>query len=149
MLPALPYASWISGPLGVAAALVVTALLLARFEPRRRRALRRAALLFLIYTALLGVALLSTWGGSTIWASRLTFFAKLLELLIVVHLAAAVVFDFVVPLTRIRPASIVSDLAVGVAYLVVLAVGLRRLGVEPSSIVATSAVATAVIGLSL
>ncbi len=70
-----------------------------------------------------------------------------LEELIVLHLVVIVLFQVV--LSRLRMPRILSDLAIGAGYVVVLLSMLTRVGVNLTGIIATSAVATAVIGFGL
>ncbi|MGC4087176.1 MAG: mechanosensitive ion channel family protein [Polyangiaceae bacterium] len=134
--------------LGVA---VVVAAALFRFIPTApRRRLRRSVILYAVYLALL----VSAWATHTFsefetLASILNASRELCELFLIVNLAALLLFDVLLPLTRIDISDILHDLTVGAAYLVVVGLSIHRWGVNLTSIVATSAVVTAVIGLSL
>src|SRR5688500_7844495 len=67
----------------------------------------------------------------------------------VVNLAALVLFDLLLRLSRWDYPDILHDLVVGAAYVVAIGWLMHRVGVNVTSIVATSAVVTAVVGLSL
>src|SRR4029079_8219706 len=67
----------------------------------------------------------------------------------VIGLHLAVVLLFRVALKGLRPPRILMDLAVGAGYLTIFVALLTRVGVNLTGIIATSAVATAVIGFGL
>ena len=69
--------------------------------------------------------------------------------MLVINLSALTLFDLLLHLVRWDYPDILHDLMVGAAYLVAFGWLLHRSGVNFTSIVATSAVVTAVIGLSL
>ena len=115
--------------------------------PRRR--LRRSWLLLALY----GVALAISLGFASVGlgpAERgFQIAAEMLEILLVINLAALTFFDLLLFVVKWDYPDIVHDLAVGAAYLVAVGWVMHRSGVDITSIVATSAVVTAVIGLSL
>jgi CRP-like cAMP-binding protein len=116
--------------------------------PRRR--LRRSVILFGLYALVLGVTQLLVVGGAT--PAPVTAFgiaAETLEILLIVNLAALALFDFLLHLVGWDYPDILHDLVVGAAYLVAFGWLMHRVGFDFTSIVATSAVVTAVIGLSL
>jgi len=120
---------------------------LAPNAPRRR--LRRSVILVGLYAlvTLAGVPL--GFANAPAVASGFRFAAELLRVLLVINLAALVVFDLLLRWMRVNYADILHDLVVGAAYLVAAAWLMHKAGVNVTSIVATSAVVTAVIGLSL
>jgi small-conductance mechanosensitive channel/CRP-like cAMP-binding protein len=139
--------------MAVAIGFVVVAALL-RLTPdvprsRVRLRLRRTVVLFVPYLLL---ALLATYGvrlGSGLWLSIVSIAADFLAVLIAINLAAALIFDVALRVVRLRAPDILHDLVVGSTYVLALVWLMHRSGVNLASIVATSAVATAVIGLSL
>lgn len=135
--------------LALAGLFVLSAALLARFGPRRRKTLGRCALLLVLYLACLGVAALLAGAGSPAWARGARFGAAVLGFLVAINLAVIFVFDLLLPALRVPAANIASDLAVGAAYAVTAILVLHSLGMQVTGLIATSAVATAVIGLSL
>jgi small-conductance mechanosensitive channel/CRP-like cAMP-binding protein len=139
--------AWLPFILG--AAVVVVAYLVGQFARHRRLALRRTLVLFGAYVVTIGLVTAASWTASP----RAVFWAQLAsgvaEFLLLVNLTALLVFDLALPALGLRLASIVSDVVIGAAYLLGLLVGMHRLGVNISGLVATSAVVTAVIGLSL
>ena len=128
---------------------VLAAVLLARFGPRRRKTLGRAALLLVLYLACLGIGALLAWAGSPVFARGARVTGAVFGLLVAINLAVIIVFDLVLPAVRLPVAGIVGDLAVGAAYVVAAVFVMHSLGVQVTGIIATSAVVTAVIGLSL
>jgi small-conductance mechanosensitive channel len=139
--------TWTWVPLALAACLVLLAFLLARFAPRRRRVLGRVVFLYVLYLASLAFTALFEWMGQP--DNQVVFASSVLEVLILINLAAIFVFDLLFPFVHVRLANIVSDLALGVAYALAAMWVMHRLGVNVSGILATSAVVTAVLGLSL
>jgi small-conductance mechanosensitive channel/CRP-like cAMP-binding protein len=137
--------------MAMAIGLVVVAALL-RLTPdinRSRVRLRRTAVLFIPYAVL---ALLAIFGGRIgpgLWLSVVTIAADFFAILLAINLAAAAIFDIALKVLRLRAPDILHDLLVGATYVVALVWLMHRSGVNLASIVATSAVATAVIGLSL
>lgn len=137
--------------MAVAIGLVAVAALLrlTRDVTRSRVRLRRTVILFVPYAAL---ALLTITGArfqSTLWYSIVSIGADFLAILLAINLAAAALFDVALKVLRLRAPDILHDLLVGATYVVALVWLMHRAGVNLASIVATSAVATAVIGLSL
>ncbi len=134
---------------GFALAVVIVAgfLRLAPTAPRRR--LRRSVTLLGFYAATLALGPLLKLAHATVAASGVGIAAQLFQLLLVINLAAIAIFDLLLRLLRIDYADILHDVMVGAAYLVAFGFVMHHAGVNVTSIVATSAVVTAVIGLSL
>jgi CRP-like cAMP-binding protein/small-conductance mechanosensitive channel len=82
-------------------------------------------------------------------STPLEYAAQALEVLLIINLAAIALFDLLFHLAHWDYPDIVHELSVGAAYLVAGVWLMHRAGVNLTSIVATSAVVTAVIGLSL
>jgi small-conductance mechanosensitive channel len=122
-----------------------------RMVPRApRKRLRRSVILYGLYLTLSGLALVTRqFASAQSLANGLRSAAELSELLLIINLAALLSFDWFFSLIRVKASDILHDLTVGAAYLVALVWSMHRWGVDLTSIVATSAVATAVIGLSL
>lgn len=136
--------------IGVAIGLVVVAALL-RVTPdvTGRVRLRRTALLFIPYALLASVTIFGQRLGPAMWFSVVSVAADFLAILLAINLAAAALFDVALKVLRLRTPDIIHDLIVGATYVVALVWLMHRSGVNLASIVATSAVVTAVIGLSL
>jgi small-conductance mechanosensitive channel/CRP-like cAMP-binding protein len=123
---------------------------LLRLVPTAHRArLGRCVILFGVFVILVALrALVGTRAGQGI-ATGLASAESVLALLLAVHLGALFVFDFGLPALRLRSSDILHDLALGGGYLVAIFWSMHKGGVNITGIVATSAVVTAVIGLSL
>ncbi|MGZ6126039.1 MAG: hypothetical protein ACXWLR_13815, partial [Myxococcales bacterium] len=133
----------------LAAMLVTLAALIKRVDPRRRKRIRRATILYMLYlTTFLFAAILGIVHAEG-WARRVWFLADLLEVLVIIDFVAILLFDLVLLALRIEVANIVHDLALGAAYTLAFIGILHRSGVQLSGIIATSAVVTVVLGLSL
>ena len=125
----------------VVGAVVLAAFLVHRFAPKKRRDIRRTATLLVCFLLAYGSALaLGALGLS--WARTAEFAAQILGDLTIINLAALAVFDLALPAIRVHPATIITDLAVGAAYLVAIVLTFRRSGVDMSSLFAGSAVVT-------
>ncbi len=135
----------------VGGAIVVAATLLRflRNSGHSRVRLRRSVILFVPYAAAAALVLSQPSFGGGAWLDGIRVLADLLALLLAVNLSALIVFDLVLMTLRLRVPDILHDLIVAAAYIVVMVWLMHRTGVNLASIVATSAVATAVIGLSL
>jgi len=134
---------------GFALAVVAVAgfLRLAPLAPRRR--LRRSVFLLGFYAATLTLAAALSWTSAPGLAAGLRVAAQILQLLLVINLLAITIFDLLLRALRVDYPDILHDVMVGAAYVVALGVLMHRAGVNLTGIVATSAVVTAVIGLSL
>jgi small-conductance mechanosensitive channel len=127
-------------------AVVVTALLVNRFAPTKRARLRRVVLLTLFHFAATGLAWLV--GGSA-WAARFGVAADLFGAFAAINVTALIGFDVVLKRLGVELVSITTDLAVGVSYIVTTIAILRGAGLNPTEAIATGAVVSAVLALSL
>jgi len=121
--------------------LACASLVVWRIAPPARRRVRFVCAL-LVTTVLLRLCEMLPAAPRWIRESEIAF-----EELIVLHLVVIVVFH--VALSRFRAPRILSDLAIGAGYVAVFLTTLTRVGVNLTGIIATSAVATAVIGFGL
>jgi len=140
---------WTWTPGALLLGLVLFGFLLQPFAPRRKKGLRHAAVLYLLYLASLGAAVLLEWIGSPPWHERALVLSGLLEVLVLINLLAIAIFDLLLPACRVRMAYIVNDVFLALGYGLTALWLLHQLGVNISNIVATSAVVTAVLGLAL
>lgn len=136
--PQLPSAGTVAGTV---AAVVCLAFLVNRFAPKKRHDIRRAAILLLCYLLAYGAALALGALGLP-WARTAEFAAQILGDLTIINVVALALFDLALPAIRVHPATIITDLAVGAAYLVAIVLTFRRSGVDMSSLFAGSAVVT-------
>jgi CRP-like cAMP-binding protein/small-conductance mechanosensitive channel len=136
--------------LGIFAAVIILLAAVTRLVPgASRRRLRRSVLLFALYVVvLLATTAVRSAGFSSI-AEGFDLASQLLRVLLIINLSALGVFDLLLPLARWDFPDILHDLAVGAAYFVAAGWLMHHAGVNVTSIIATSAVVTAVIGLSL
>ncbi len=136
--------------LAIFAAVIVFLAAVTRLVPSAsRRRLRRSVLLYVLYIVVVGAttALNSAYQNEV--ARGFALAADLLGVLLIINLSALAVFDLLLPVARWDFPDILHDLTVGAAYLVAAGWLMHHAGVNLTSIVATSAVVTAVIGLSL
>src|SRR5437868_4922847 len=126
-------------------ALIVLAAFVGRFAPKKRRRIRRATILVMLYVTTFGVAAVLHWVNAEGWSRRVWFLADLFEVLVVIDLVAILLFDLLLLVLRIEIANIVHDLALGAAYILAFIGMLHRSGVQLSGIIATSAVVTVVL----
>jgi small-conductance mechanosensitive channel/CRP-like cAMP-binding protein len=136
-------------PLSIAIVIVAAIFRAAPDAPRRR--LRRCVLLFAFYA--IAIAAEQLFGALdppfSSASAPLGYVAQALEVLLIINLVAITLFDLLFHVTRWDYPDIVHELSVGAAYIVAAGWLMHRAGVNLTSIVATSAVVTAVIGLSL
>jgi small-conductance mechanosensitive channel/CRP-like cAMP-binding protein len=135
----------------VALLFVVCAVVLAAVRPAERARIRNSLVLFAFsFLGLLAVAALGAQGGqSSSWYRWAKWAALLCQTLALVNLASVLMFEVILDPLRLRPPRIMRDLLLAFAYVVAVITLLSNVGqVNLSGIVATSAVLTAVIGLS-
>jgi len=128
---------------------VIVAYLIGRWAPERRRHLRRVTIPWVVWLALVALATLCHLAGRVNWTVDLSFIARLVQYLATINLAGLLVFDLAMPLAGLGVANIIGDLSLALAYVVALFVALREGGVDLTGIMATSAVVTGLVGLSL
>ncbi len=106
-----------------------------RFAPDKRNRVRRCVILLAFTLVLLGGQ--EILKGEEPWRLRLFVGSEIVEAFLVINLAATTFFDLILPKTRVRLASIASDLTVGAAYIVTTVGILASAGLNPASVVAT------------
>jgi small-conductance mechanosensitive channel/CRP-like cAMP-binding protein len=135
--------------IAVAIALVLMALLWLTLPAHGRRLLRQPVILFVVHLAAHTLRKVVFSGDSTV-AHVLIVIAVLSILACIGRAAVALVLDVGYGRRLSRPApKIIRDLVLGLVYVFVALASLRAAGIEPGSILTTSALLTAVIGLSL
>lgn len=136
--------------LAIFAALIVAVAAATRLVPAASRwRLRRSVRLYAVYVLVVLATSALTLAGLNEVALGFSLAADLLRILLVINLAALTLFDLLFPLARWDFPDILHDLTVGAAYVVAAGWLMHHAGVNLTSIIATSAVVTAVIGLSL
>jgi len=139
---------WTVVPVGVA--LTLAAALINRFAPKSRKDLRRTAILYALYLAAFAIdRAFHRLGGAGLWGERLHFVTALIEAYTIVSLGGLVLFDVALPRIGVALVSITSDLAVGVAYIVATLGVIHGAGMDLGSVIATSAIVSGVLALSL
>ncbi len=129
--------------------LLLMAWLVGRYAQSRRSQIRRGVFIFAFQaTVTLGELLFSAVGAES-WAQNAQFLAQLLAVLTFLHLAGVAIFSLVLPKLGMAVTEIVADITMGAAYFMAMMSMLRTVGLNLSGILATSAVVTAVLGLSL
>ncbi len=137
-------------PLAILAAVIVALAAVTRLVPSAsRRRLRRSVLLYGFYVVVVLAHLALQQTGRSELATGFEIAATLLRTLLIINLSALALFDLLLPLARWDFPDMLHDLTVGAAYLVAAGWIMHRSGLNITSLIATSAVVTAVIGLSL
>ncbi len=129
--------------------LVLVALLVNRFRPQGRKMLRRTVILFVLLVAVLGLRLVARETHAALWESRAIFASELLEAFVGVNLVAALIYELALPAVSIDLPTIVTDITIGIAYIAVTMGALHSAGFNASSVLGASAVASAILALSL
>ena len=136
--------------LALLAAAIIALAGVTRLVPQAsRRRLRRSVVLYGLHLVVVVAALLLRRGAYPAVADGFDLASRLLEVLLIINLSALALFDLLLPVARLDFPDILHDLTVGAAYVVAAGWLMHRAGVNLTSIIATSAVVTAVIGLSL
>src|SRR3954470_13606324 len=133
----------------LAGVLTLLAALIGRYTPAKRKRIKRATILFMLYLTCFMLAAILGIVHAEGWSRRVWFLADLFEVLVIIDFVAILLFDLVLVALRIEVANIVHDLSLGAAYILAFVGILHRSGVQLSGIIATSAVVTVVLGLSL
>ena len=133
----------------LAAVLTALAGLIGKFVPARRKRIRRATILFMFYLTTFMLAAILGMIHAEGWSRRVWFLADLFEVLVIIDFVAILLFDLVLIALHIEVANIVHDISLGAAYILAFLGILHRNGVHLSGLIATSAVVTVVLGLSL
>jgi small-conductance mechanosensitive channel len=134
------------------ALLVSVAFLVNKLAPQKRRRLRHALLLYVVFVMVAGawrVVGLVHAPGVAAWNEHFGLLCDLLGAFTLVNLAALAVFDVALPALGVSYVAITGDLVVFGAYVFAALGVLRAAGVSPSSVVTTSAVVSGVLALGL
>ena len=138
---------WTWALLGVA--IVAVAALVNAFAATRRYALRRLVILYGFYALSHGIALGFDALNLPTWAEGAHALGSVLKACLVVGIAATLIFDLALPKIKFEVVSITRDVTSGVAYIVAIVLAMHGAGVNPSSVIATSAVVSGILALSL
>jgi small-conductance mechanosensitive channel/CRP-like cAMP-binding protein len=131
---------------------MLVAVLVNRFAPHRRRRLRVALVLYVLFLA--GTAM--TFGlrhipspATTGWSEHVRLVTELLGAFALVNLVALAIFDVLMPLLGFASVAITGDVIVGFAYVFAALGVLKSEGVSAASVVTTSAIVSGILALSL
>jgi small-conductance mechanosensitive channel/CRP-like cAMP-binding protein len=134
------------------ACLVLVAFLVNRFAPSKRRRLRFAVLLYVLFAIAAGMSQIMQYARSPkieTWAEHVRLFEDLFSAFTLVNVLALAIFDVALPALGLSLVAITGDLVVGFAYIFVALGVLRASGMTPSSVITTSAVVSGVLALGL
>lgn len=134
---------------GLFVAVVVTAALVNRFNPGHRSRVRRTVILFIVYGVALALKLALAAAGLDLWAGRFGVAAEMLAAFTVVNIAATVLISIALPATGAALPMIATDLLVGFGYVVATLGVLSTHGLNPTGALASAAVVSAVLAISL
>lgn len=134
---------------GLFAGVVAAAFLVNRIAPSGRSKIRRGALLFVAFACAVAAHKIASLLGGGPWERRLFVLAELIGAYTAVNVVTSVTFDAVLPRIGIRLPAIMGDLAAGIGYILVTVGVASGHGLDPASLVATSAVVSAVLAISL
>jgi small-conductance mechanosensitive channel/CRP-like cAMP-binding protein len=135
--------------LGLFAAVTVTAAIVNAFAPAQRGRVRRIVILFVVFVLCVAGRLALDAAGAPRWALRFRFGAELIQAFTVVNIVGTLGFAVALPKLGVAMPMIASDLLVGVGYILATIGVLAGHGLDPSSVLATSAVVSAVLAISL
>ncbi len=140
--------SSVRGAVGIVVAVLVTALLVNRIVPQKRKHNRRMLILvalFLLAWASEKLAQpLSEW-----WVQAIHAATEIFGFFTLVAIGGVAVFDLALPAIRVRLPTIANELIMGMCYLVAAFAVAGRFGFHPASLLTTSAVLTGILALSL
>lgn len=134
---------------GLFAAIVVVAALVNRFNAGHRSRVRRVVILFGLHAAALGAHAALHAAGETVWAQRILVVAQLFQAFTFVNLGATALFSVLLPVTGAILPMIASDLLVGFGYIAATLGVLSTHGLNPTGALASAAVVSAVLAISL
>jgi small-conductance mechanosensitive channel/CRP-like cAMP-binding protein len=141
--------TWALAVLG--AGIVAVAFLINRFAPQKRRRLRHALFLYVLFATAAGASEIieHVHAATGPWVEHVRLFEDLFSTFTLVNVLAIAVFDVALPALGVSLVAITGDLVVGFAYIFAGFGVLKASGVSASSVVTTSAVVSGVLALSL
>jgi small-conductance mechanosensitive channel/CRP-like cAMP-binding protein len=134
----------------IVATVLVTAMLVNRYAPDHRAKNKRMLRLVALFLFASGASkVIAHFFPNPTLSSFAHATAEILGFFTLVGAGGVMLFELALPAARLRLPTIVSDLAMGVAYVFSALVVMQRFGFHPTSILATGAVLTGILGLSL
>jgi small-conductance mechanosensitive channel/CRP-like cAMP-binding protein len=141
-----PEIAWAAG---LFVAIILTAVAINRFAPAARSRLRVIVIEFVLYALALALVQVLKTFDEPVWANRLEIATEVLRVLAVVSLAGMIVFRLILNGLGIALPTIASDLLVGIGYVVATIGVFSQHGLDPVGALATGAVLSAVLAISL
>ncbi len=135
--------------IGLLVTLILTAALVNRFSPADKPRVRRIVILFGVYVVAIAAETLLTRFGVTTWANRARLVAALFRAFTVVNVLILLGLSVVLRWLGMSLPLIASDLIAGVGYLLAMLGVFSEHGFATSDLLATSAVVSAVLAISL
>lgn len=139
----------IAWTVGLLVGAVVTAAAVHALAPEQRLRVRRIVILFLLYASALAIHFGLLASGSEHRAGYFLVAAQLLQAFTLINIVTTLGFGVLLPRIRLTLPLIATDLLVGLGYIITTLGVLAGHGIEPSSLVAGGAVASAVLAISL
>ena len=139
----------IAWAVGLLLGTVLTAAAVRVAAPDQRFRVRRIVILYLLYVSTLAIHFGLAASGSEHRAAYFLVAAQLLQAFTLINIVACVGFTVILPKLRLAIPLIASDLMVGLGYIFTTLGVLAGHGLDPSSLLATSAVVSAVLAISL
>lgn len=124
-------------------------LMLQRAQPPVPNLLRNSLIFLGLVVILVIATAITAWSGTAQTTTLLDNLATLVLGILVIRLAGLTLFRVLLPIMRLQPPRILEDILIVVAYLVWGLLRLRYAGLDLGSLVATSAVITAIIAFSM
>lgn len=134
---------------GLMVAVVLAAALVNRFVPARRVRVRQVFILFVVFLSTLGLQLGFEAAGLAGWSERALVLSEIFRAFTLVSLGAMLVFSLMVPLSGVALPMIAADLVVGIGYIAATLAVLSGHGLNPTGALASAAVVSAVLAISL
>lgn len=134
---------------GLFVAVVVVAALVNRFNAGHRTRVRRMAILFIVYLLVLGAKIAFQTAGLSVWAGRFDVAAELLAGFSVVNVVATLFTSVALPKSGVSVPMIATDLLIGFGYVLATLGVLSQHGLNPTGALASAAVVSAVLAISL
>ncbi len=135
--------------LGLLAGVVITAALVNRLHPAHRLRLRRLIILFVLFGIALSASIAFEQAAQDDWAHGCAIAADLLRVFLCVNIGAMLLFSALLPRAGLSIPMIASDLLVGVGYAISTIGVLSQHGMSPSGAIASGAVISGVLAISL
>lgn len=135
--------------IAVFVSVVVTAALVNWLAPVHRPRLRRALVLFALAVLTLGIAELLFETHNVAWSGYLEISSEVLRTFVLVNAGALVVFSVLLPRVGLALPMIAAELVAGVGYIVSVFGVLSRHDLSLSGVLATGAVVSAVLAISM